>query len=192
MALPRCLREDVWPFFKRCSASDEMFFPTCLALLGEITAAAAASSSEEAGGFASQSVAKRRLTYCRWGDSPKSPESFETLDAGVLAAAVAEGCLFARKFRPGAMEMRESAAAWLAHMRGVGIGTGTGVSQAYSEEGGLAALTISETGDGPAPLLAQEKGNGVEKGEEEGLRKRPRREGEEEGGGGKKRQGSQK
>ena len=178
------LREEVWPFFKRCSASDEMYFPTCLALLGEITAAALSSSSSSSsaapssqppsepqeGLFASDSVAKRRLTFCRWGDSPKSPEAFDAFDAGVLAAAVGEGCLFARKFKPGAVEL----SAWLAHMRGMEEEKGVRGSAAYGADAGFAALTL-EDGEGGG------KRNGA-KGEE-GPRKRARQEEGAEGNG---------
>lgn len=132
--------------FKRTTASDELYFPTMLALLGELprtarpillkdleqgsrggpgAAAAAAAAAEipppnetTAGGAAAEEpsasslnadvneplssqvgvrVAARRLTYCYWGDSPKSPE-FLSLDAATVEKAVAEGCLFARKF----------------------------------------------------------------------------------------------
>lgn len=160
LALPTYLREEVWPFFKRCSASDEMFFPTCLALLGEIAPAATAPSPWEGteGTDAWRGVAKRRLTYCRWGDSPKSPEAFAALDAGVLEAAVGAGCLFARKFRPAAAEQLSQ---WLAHMRRVeedrgGLGAAGRVA-AYAEEGGSAALMA---GDGKEEELAPSGSDG--------------------------------
>lgn len=169
LALPAQLREEVWPFFKRCSASDEMYFPTCLALLGEINTPDAAAATQPPEGFASHSVAKRRLTFCRWEDSPKSPEAFDAFDAGVLALAVGEGCLFARKFKPGAVEL----SAWLAHMRGVEEGKGvTGTAAAYGADAGFAALTLEDReGDGDGG-----KGSGKRNGAEgEGARKRARR-----------------
>jgi hypothetical protein len=108
-----------------------MYFPTCLALLGEIHAlpppAAVATVANGKGKgsdhhevmaeFALASVTKRRLTYCRWGNSPKSPETLDAAGevAAVFDAAVKEGCLFARKFRPGSVGLE----AWLTHMRKV-------------------------------------------------------------------------
>jgi len=163
LALPKAFGEDLWPMFRAASASDEMYFPTCLALLGEIgpsgpkvvTEDAASSclgsvdGSKKEGGLEKestltksttgtglgieesmppragegvvnaggkeqqQSVLRRRLTYCCWGDSPKSPETYEGLPSHVLERGIREGSLLGRKFKAGTVKLEE----WLAHMR---------------------------------------------------------------------------
>jgi hypothetical protein len=85
--LPRgaCL----WHCFDETNASDELYFPTALALLGIMPL--------------THQIARRRVTYCDWSVSARNPASFvkgaEDLKR-VAAIARNEGCLFARKFTP--------------------------------------------------------------------------------------------
>lgn len=75
-----------WECFQDCNASDELYFPTALALLGIV----AKDSSE---------VVTRRITYTDWSMGPKNPATFETKDLKrVVEEAGKEGCLVARKF----------------------------------------------------------------------------------------------
>lgn len=107
MELPRMFKEELWPLFSKVSASDEMYIPTCLGLLGAIERGA------DGGSFSSQVVACRRVTYCHWGASPKSPDSFDCLDDKAVKAALEEGCVLARKFKPGGVGWEE----WMTQMR---------------------------------------------------------------------------
>jgi hypothetical protein len=79
----------LWQCFDETNASDELYFPTALNLLGIMPF--------------SQQIARRRVTYCDWSVSARNPASFvkgvEDLKR-VAAIARNEGCLFARKFTP--------------------------------------------------------------------------------------------
>lgn len=164
LALPKLFGQEVWSLFRGVSASDEMYFPTCLAVLGELgstTQMAAVegntpcegavpngssmssimrsggsnvppssntthqkqqSRSSSSGSSSSRcsNVINRRLTYCCWGDSPKSPETYQGLPAAVLEKGVKEGCLFIRKFKAGSVSLEE----WMRHMQAQAQGVG--------------------------------------------------------------------
>lgn len=81
--------------FKNVKASDEMYFPTVLAILGHITVG----STPQRG--ASSGVLRRRVTYCNWEGQNRSPKTFSTFDLEAVTKARAEGCLFFRKLIPG-------------------------------------------------------------------------------------------
>ena len=96
---------DLVGLLQRTRAPDELFFPTVLALLGELPkdekalGSAGVSSSQGALSALAPNVLLRRLTFCDWsGNNPKSPADL-ILDAHTVAAAIAEGALFARKFK---------------------------------------------------------------------------------------------
>lgn len=108
--LPRC------PLCVQVKASDEMFFPTCLGLLGylssDATAEAVTSSLSGETCANAGAVTKRRVTYCLWTeDSARNPTTFTSLlppsstHAGaqtpphMLSLAKKEGCLFMRKLK---------------------------------------------------------------------------------------------
>ena len=59
--------------FKDMHASDEMFFPSILAVLGHIPHTASASGAV---GRVNSSVMQRRVTYCDWSWSSKNPRTF--------------------------------------------------------------------------------------------------------------------
>lgn len=77
----------LWQCFSQTKASDELYFPTALSLLGIMP------SSPE--------LEIRRVTYADWSESARNPASFskgvEDLKR-VAPIARKEGCLFARKF----------------------------------------------------------------------------------------------
>jgi len=97
----------LWPAFRRCRASDEMYFPTALATLGilrrtpskgggEVEVDDAATESGAGGG-----IRRRRITYCDWSVGAKNPASFTSSEwRDIVKKARGEGCLFARKFVP--------------------------------------------------------------------------------------------
>jgi hypothetical protein len=220
LALPKVFGQEVWSLFKGVSASDEMYFPTCLAVLGELggktmaeAAAAAAAGAEgktsgketaavvlndsssnnatvngenpppsskatsqeeqpqSSSSSSSSNVLKRRLTYCHWGDSPKSPEAYQGLPAEVLKKGVEEGCLFIRKFKAGSVSMEE----WERHMQEQEGGSEGGV---YADGGG-GGEEEEEEGKG------KEEGNGKR---ERYLQEEEAEEEEEERKTGRKRQ----
>lgn len=106
-------------------ASDEMFFPTCLALVGHLRLSVGAEEGQDGVAVAASTKGvsyshadfqHRRVTYCLWTeDNPKSPFSFSSLleeavtsvsvsgegegegGDGVAAVAVREKCFFLRK-----------------------------------------------------------------------------------------------
>lgn len=79
----------LWQCFVETKASDELYFPTALALLGIVPS--------------SPQVLRKRVTYADWSVSARNPASFtkglQDLKQ-VAASARLEGCLFARKFSP--------------------------------------------------------------------------------------------
>jgi hypothetical protein len=84
--------------FSKVSASDEMYFPTALALLGILTES-------------STQILKRQVTVVDWSQGMRNPASYEkgVRDLRRVAKNAREqGCLFARKFvlsHPGTEEV---------------------------------------------------------------------------------------
>ena len=82
------LPHNFWECFRDCNASDEMYFPTALALLGIGT-----------DDGAQQQLVKRRITYSDWSVGPKNPATFDDKDLRrVVEEARKDRCLVARKF----------------------------------------------------------------------------------------------
>ena len=86
MGMDRQLPHALWQCFTQTNASDELYFPTSLSLLGIMP------SSVE--------LEKRRVTYADWSVSARNPASFVGAKELKRVAGIArkEGCLFARKF----------------------------------------------------------------------------------------------
>mmetsp|Transcript_6535 Transcript_6535/g.13754 ORF Transcript_6535/g.13754 Transcript_6535/m.13754 type:complete len:551 (+) Transcript_6535:183-1835(+) len=104
------IRGELWECFRRTRASDELYFPTVLSLLGIITASKPKQDSgvDTADSSIGVNVLNRRITYCDWSMSAKNPASFNVLAKGrkaeyngAVRKARDEGCLFARKFVAG-------------------------------------------------------------------------------------------
>jgi len=96
----------LWQCFRRVKASDEVYFPTLLALLGIVSSSQSSSSHQNQQG--GDEIARRRITYCDWSDNAKNPKSISITRQkdfkefrNVVRLAREEGCLFARKFRRG-------------------------------------------------------------------------------------------
>lgn len=119
----RMMQIALWQCFKRVKASDEMYFPTVMALLGILNAddndqtetvgsiEAKLTPSQE--GIKNE-VCKRRVTYCDWSMNAKNPASFliDRKDrfkelVRVIRLAREEGSLFARKFHVGTTQSGE-------------------------------------------------------------------------------------
>jgi len=83
----------LWQCFRNVNASDEIYFPTVLALLGVL-------GDSDKNKTLAKGVWKRRVTYCDWTESAKNPKSFTNLQEfkDVVNKAREEGCLLARKF----------------------------------------------------------------------------------------------
>ena len=95
----------LWYAFRRCRASDEMYFPTALSILGIIARPSGVEEVEDdtckSEACAGDRIRRRKVTYCDWSLSAKNPSSFMAQDwTEVLSKARGEGCLFARKFVP--------------------------------------------------------------------------------------------
>ncbi len=113
----------LWQSFRRVKASDEMYFPTVMSLLGILSSDETPdddgnnlSNVKGVGDTVNQhrtaiiggvedEVARKRITYCDWSMNAKNPASFDiTRTDGfkelkrVVRLAREEGCLFARKF----------------------------------------------------------------------------------------------
>lgn len=131
----------------RTRAPDELYYPTCLALLGELPLVDAAVELGAAGAGDAEATARlaphvlgRRLTHCDWsGPSAKSP-ALLTWGADAVAAADNEGCLVGRKFAAGTVPV----AAW-------------GALVLKGEHGGLTS-DDEEPGDGPRGSPGGERG----------------------------------
>jgi hypothetical protein len=203
LALPKMFGQEVWSLFRGVSASDEMYFPTCLAVLGELGATtemaagegntscegalrngsstsnttasggntvppssnvspqkqqSQSSSSSSSSSSRCCSVLNRRLTYCYWGDSPKSPETYQGLPAEVLEKGVKEGCLFIRKFKAGSVGLEE----WMRHMQAQARGEGGWTHVDGVCDGGAGAKEKEEHSKRERSLEAKGVGEGGE------------------------------
>ena len=82
--------------FVRVSASDELYFPTALALVGVLRADTSTTTTT-----AAAVVQRRPVTYTDWSEGQRNPVSFGAAQWPALAAAArARGCLVARKLVP--------------------------------------------------------------------------------------------
>jgi len=91
LSLPEKLGSPVLPLFKKVRASDEMYFPCCLAVLGYITIAS--------GSHSSSSILRRPVTWCDWSEKGKNPKVYTGLTNATVMEALAKGCLFFRKVK---------------------------------------------------------------------------------------------
>jgi Core-2/I-Branching enzyme len=100
LRLPEQAHERLWRLMESVTASDEMYIATALCILGELKVL----------GDSGERVAKRRVTWCDWSVSAKNPTAYSSFDPSstVLQQAVAQGCLFARKWAAGTIDT----AAW--------------------------------------------------------------------------------
>jgi hypothetical protein len=103
LAFPRAAREELWPLMRDVVASDEIYIPTALNLLGEIRPGA------DESGVEAPRVARRKLTWGDWSVSAKSPATFTSFEPcrEWPKAALEAGCLLARKFAPGSVTLEE-------------------------------------------------------------------------------------
>jgi len=73
----------LWRLFKQCSASDELYFPTLLAILN-----------------LESHVEVREVTFVDWEGFTKNPRVFESKDVGeAVRKAKEKGCVFMRKIK---------------------------------------------------------------------------------------------
>lgn len=91
LALPEKLGSPVLPLFKKVRASDEMYFPCCLAVLGCITIAS--------GPHSCSAILRRPVTWCDWSEKGKNPKVYTGLTNATVMEALAKGCLFFRKVK---------------------------------------------------------------------------------------------
>jgi len=79
--------EPLWKCFRQIKASDEMYFPTALALLGILKKC-------------NTETVNCRVTYCDWSQGAKNPAVFKDISdlKRIMDIARDEGCLLARKF----------------------------------------------------------------------------------------------
>lgn len=94
----------LWPAFRKCRASDEMYFPTALSILGIIARPSGVTEVDDLSkgeSCAGDQIRRRKITYCDWSMGAKNPAPFTSDDwKEVVSKARREGCLFARKFVP--------------------------------------------------------------------------------------------
>lgn len=93
----RHFESSIFELFSGTNASDELFFPTVLAMLGHSLRAL-----EEAPSEPDKDVIRRRVTYCDWTDCVKGPKSFLPFDDKARAAleqAKKERTVFFRKIQ---------------------------------------------------------------------------------------------
>ena len=92
--------------FRKCRASDEMYIPTALSILGILhrprgirDVVAGGDDARMGETSAGECIRRRRMTYADWSLSAKNPASFTCREwKEVVEKARKEGCLFARKF----------------------------------------------------------------------------------------------
>jgi len=84
--------------FRGVSASDEIFFPACLSVLGILPCKDNASNTTNRSQRQDE-VRRQRLTYCEWRAGDPSPRTFTDLTQADIARARAQGCLLFRKLK---------------------------------------------------------------------------------------------
>lgn len=110
------VKVSLWQCFSNVKASDEIYFPTAMALLGmfqnedDQEKGDDSEMDKETSDSSRKEIASRRVTYCDWSENAKNPASFiinrqqdpdyKELKRRIIMARN-EGCLFARKFTPG-------------------------------------------------------------------------------------------
>jgi hypothetical protein len=93
----------LWNSFRDINASDEMFFPTCLALLNLLRWTDPIAANHKAEEERPELVLKRPVTYTDWTEGMRNPACFTNglVDFAIVARlARAKGCIMARKFAP--------------------------------------------------------------------------------------------
>ena len=95
----------LWTAFRNCRASDEMYFPTALSILGIVRrhpeGLAEVDNLAKGESCAGDQIRRRKITYCDWSMGAKNPAMFTCQEwKEVALKARGEGCLFARKFVP--------------------------------------------------------------------------------------------
>ena len=93
----------LWNCFAKINASDEMYFPTCLAILQILTEDQDKSKDQQQQQQQPPLVIKRPVTYTDWSEGMRNPATYRrgVIDFRKIAKlARAKGCLFARKFVP--------------------------------------------------------------------------------------------
>ena len=80
------------PQFQFTRASDELYFPTALSLLGVL--------SKDVENSITGEITKRRVTYCDWSANAKNPATFSGIEdlKEIIKVGREEGCIFGRKF----------------------------------------------------------------------------------------------
>lgn len=81
--------------FRGVSASDEMYFPTCLSVLGIVPS----SDDETKSTDGRLEVLRQQLTYCEWRSGDPSPRTFTDLTQADISRARTEGSLLLRKLK---------------------------------------------------------------------------------------------
>lgn len=103
----------LWTAFRNCRASDEIYFPTALSILGILQRGSnneEVDDSSKGESCAGKEIRRRKITYCDWSMGAKNPAAYTLKDwRGVAEKARNEGCLFARKFVPQRGKMKSGA-----------------------------------------------------------------------------------
>lgn len=98
LALPDRIGAPLLPLFKKVRASDEMFFPCCLAILGHIPTTVA-DKTDSTTQMPRLEVVRRPITWCDWSEKGKNPASYAELTEDAVREAMGRGCLFFRKIK---------------------------------------------------------------------------------------------
>lgn len=156
------LLHGVFRLFQGVRASDEVFFPTLLALL--LFGNRSHSGGELNEDLRSNHITSRRLTYCDWSESARNPKSFRVLEAAAVALARQERCVFFRKIQFESIAAGGEKALWDWHTVVYGKGADKSIALAIIQdahahgkrqlEEGVDAVTPST-----APLAKRSKGS---------------------------------
>lgn len=134
--------EQLWNSFAKISASDEMYFPTAMAILGILSEAV------------DPEVVRRQVTYVNWSEGMRNPASYSQGVRDLVRVATLarrNGSLFARKFVPAAVGNEQritgaiSAEEWAEAMRQVTADLATEVEVATTEKSNAVAEVGSES-----------------------------------------------
>ena len=108
IGLPRAVGTALWPHFSRVKVADEIFMPTMMTIIGAIRSGGipGAAPAGQRAPPSDDDVERRKVTHVDWSAAGPHPKAFDAFAKNVQDAAISEGCIFARKFAEGTVNLK--------------------------------------------------------------------------------------
>ena len=99
----------IWPHFSRVKVADEIFMPTMMTVIGAIQGGGIPGGSGRRADDSERTdqVERRKTTHVDWSKGGPHPRAFEKFDKQVQDDAMSHGCIFARKFAEGTVDVEQ-------------------------------------------------------------------------------------